>query len=200
MFLFWLAYLFCIHVFALFLSKIPDIATIQILEELISSTQISYWRYFHIIFVGKLLTNTIPTSLQGILFLIIPHITKTESNNFFIIHCFALLLPLKPSGQLPQICFYQLLPIIRHEELERNRTWPNLYTLQYDCIGIDQRAYIFWLLSQTLACVQTPPSPQKKSGRETSVVNRVPVYICINYFCCCFSSDSWKGVDRTIRH
>ena len=68
--------------------KIPDIATIHILEELISSTQISYWRFFYIIFVGKLLTNTIPTSLQGISFLIIPHITITESNNFFIIHCF----------------------------------------------------------------------------------------------------------------
>ena len=40
--LFWLAYLFCIQMFAIFLSKITDIATIQILEELISPTQISY--------------------------------------------------------------------------------------------------------------------------------------------------------------
>ena len=86
--LFWLAYLFCIQMFAIFLSKITDIATIQILEELISPTQISYWRFFYIIFVGKLLTNTIPTSLLGNSFLIIPHITKTESNDFFIIHCF----------------------------------------------------------------------------------------------------------------
>ena len=54
----------------------------------IEPTQISYWRFFYIIFVGKLLTNTIPTSLQGTSFLIIPHITKTESNNYFIIYCF----------------------------------------------------------------------------------------------------------------
>ena len=34
-----------------------------------------------------------------------------------------------------------------------------------------------------LACAQTFPLPQKKSGEETiAVVNRVPVYICINYY------------------
>ena len=36
-----------------------------------------------------------------------------------------------------------------------------------------------------LACVQTSPLPQEKSGEETAwiaVVSRVPVYICINYF------------------
>ena len=53
-----------------------------------------------------------------------------------------------------------------------------------------------------VACVQTPPTPQKKSGRVTSV--NVLCKSCsgihlhkLLFFC--FPSDNWKGVERLTR-
>ena len=56
-----------------------------------------------------------------------------------------------------------------------------------------------------VACVQIPPPslPSEKNREECrqwiAVVNRVAVYICINYYFFCFASDNWKGVERLTR-
>ena len=51
-------------------------------------------------------------------------------------------------------------------------------------------------------CTDVPPPSEKNRGKRRlwiAVVNRVPVYICINYCFFCFFSDSWKGFDRPTR-
>ena len=46
-----------------------------------------------------------------------------------------------------------------------------------------------------VACVQTPPAPQKEEEEWRlwiAVVNRVPVYICINFVFCFFLFSLWQ--------
>ena len=72
-------------------------------------------------------------------------------------------------------------------------------------ISLPRLSYFSWrkeTYNFQILCMDVPPPSEKNREKRRlwiAVVNRVPVYICINYYFFVFFSDSWKGFDRPIR-